>query len=139
MSNELIDKLIDRVSNAESILEILINQPNTNPEWASKKAVEHFNKYRKENVLEAEKSFKVISGNELINMKLPTDGITMDVKGNYIVFYNPKGHEFYHIDKRTCLTREERYDWMAHMSSKRWCDPYKLKKVMLKAFSKWGI
>ena len=80
MSNELIDKLIDRVSNAESILEILINQPNTNPEWASKKAVEHFNKYRKENVLEVEKSFKVISGNELINMKLPTDGITMDVK-----------------------------------------------------------
>ena len=88
---------------------------------------------------EQKSNIELISGEDIMNMKLPTDGITMEVKGNYIIFNNAKGSEFYHIDKRYCLTREERYDWMAHMSEKQWCDMHKLKKVMLKAFKKWGI
>jgi len=139
MSNKLIENLTNRIASAESILEIFAKQSDTNPDWASKKSIEHFNEYRKEEPMETAKPFKLISGADIVNMKFPTDGITMDVKGNYIVFNNAKGYEFYHIDKRHCLTREERYDWMAHMSEKKWCDMHLLKKTMLKALSKWGI
>jgi hypothetical protein len=39
-------RFINRLANAEALLEILAMQSDTNPEWASKKAKEHLKEYR---------------------------------------------------------------------------------------------
>ena len=39
-------RLINRLANAETLLEVIAMQPDTNSVWASKKAKEHFKNYR---------------------------------------------------------------------------------------------
>ena len=41
----------------------------------------------------------------------------------------------YSIEKSRCLTREDRWDWLAHMSEKNWIDNYTLMVTFLKATS----
>ena len=45
----------------------------------------------------------------------------------------------YSIEKNRCLTREDRWDWLAHMCEKNWIDKYTFMKTFLKACKTWGI
>ena len=45
----------------------------------------------------------------------------------------------YSIEKSRCLTREDRWDWLAHMSEKNWIDNYTFIVTFLKACRTWGI
>ena len=50
-----------------------------------------------------------------------------------------KTHYYYYIDKKDCKTREQRFDWLCHMSSKVWIDIYKFNKIFLKALKHWNL
>ena len=45
----------------------------------------------------------------------------------------------YSIEKGRCLTREDRWDWLAHMCEKNWIDNYTFMITFLKACKTWGI
>jgi len=45
----------------------------------------------------------------------------------------------YRIDKSRCLTREKRWEWLAHMCEKNWIDNYGFMKMLLKACKYWNI
>ena len=45
----------------------------------------------------------------------------------------------YSIEKSRCLTREDRWDWLAHMCEKNWIDNYTFMQTFLKACKTWGI
>ena len=44
-----------------------------------------------------------------------------------------------YIEKKTCKTREQRFDWLLHMSGKVWVDRYKFNNIFLKALKHWDI
>ena len=50
-----------------------------------------------------------------------------------------KRNYYYFIEKKTCRTREQRFDWFCHMSSKVLVDMYKFNKIFLKALKHWKI